>query len=56
VFAYAGAALSVLLLIDLSQRPLDTILTGEAIAQEIVCTVCSIGMPGFAGAGALSCR
>jgi uncharacterized membrane protein len=45
VFAYAGAALPVLLLINLSQRPLDTILTGEALGQEIVRTlVGSIGL------------
>ena len=45
VFAYAGAALPVLLLINLADRPLNTILTGEAISQEIVRTlVGSIGL------------
>ena len=45
VFAYAGAALPVLLLINLSDRPLSTILTGEALSQEIVRTlVGSIGL------------
>jgi uncharacterized membrane protein len=45
VFAYAGAALPVLLLINLADRPLSTILTGEALGQEIVRTlVGSIGL------------
>jgi uncharacterized membrane protein len=45
VFAYAGAALPVLLLINLTNRPLGTILTGEALSQEIVRTlVGSIGL------------
>jgi uncharacterized membrane protein len=45
VFAYAGAALPVLLLINISQRPLETILTGEAIGEELVRTlVGSIGL------------
>jgi uncharacterized membrane protein len=45
VFAYAGSALTVLLLINISQRPTSTILTGEAIGQEIVRTlVGSIGL------------
>jgi uncharacterized membrane protein len=45
VFAYAGSALPVLLLINLSERPLNTILTGEALGQEIVRTlVGSIGL------------
>ena len=45
VFAYAGAALPVLLLINLADRPLNTILTGEAFSQEIVRTlVGSIGL------------
>jgi uncharacterized membrane protein len=45
VFAYAGAALPVLLLINLSQRPLDTLLTSEALAEEIMRTlVGSIGL------------
>jgi uncharacterized membrane protein len=45
VFAYAGSALPVLLLINLSQRPLDTLLTSEALAQEIIRTlVGSIGL------------
>jgi uncharacterized membrane protein len=45
VFAYAGAALPVLLLINISQRPLGAILTGEAIGEELVRTlVGSIGL------------
>jgi uncharacterized membrane protein len=45
VFAYAGAALPVLLLIDISQRPLTAVLTGEAISEELVRTlVGSIGL------------
>jgi uncharacterized membrane protein len=45
VFAYAGSALTVLLLINISNRPTSTILTGEAISQEIVRTlVGSIGL------------
>jgi len=45
VFAYAGAALPVLMLINLTNRPLGTILTGEALGQEIVRTlVGSIGL------------
>jgi uncharacterized membrane protein len=45
VFVYAGAALPVLLLINLADRPLNTILTGEALSQEIVRTlVGSIGL------------
>jgi uncharacterized membrane protein len=45
VFAYAGSALPVLLLLNLSSRPASTILTGEALAQEIVRTlVGSIGL------------
>jgi uncharacterized membrane protein len=45
VFAYAGSALPVLLLINLTSRPASTILTGEALAQEIVRTVVgSIGL------------
>ena len=44
-FAYAGSALPVLLLINLSQRPLTETLTSEALAQEIVSTlVGSIGL------------
>jgi uncharacterized membrane protein len=39
VFAYAGAALPVLLLINLSQRPLGAILTGEALGEELVRTL-----------------
>ena len=39
VFAYAGAALPVLLLINLSQRPLGAIVTGEAIGEELVRTL-----------------
>jgi uncharacterized membrane protein len=45
VFAYAGSALPVLLLITLSRRPTSTILTGEALGQEIVrVLVGSIGL------------
>jgi uncharacterized membrane protein len=39
VFAYAGAALPILLLINLSGLPLWTILTNEALAEEIVRTL-----------------
>ena len=39
VFAYAGAALPVLLLINLSQRPIGAVLTGEALGEEIVRTL-----------------
>jgi uncharacterized membrane protein len=45
VFAYAGAALPILLLINLSGLPLGTILTNEALAEEIVrILVGSIGL------------
>jgi uncharacterized membrane protein len=45
VFAYAGAALPVLMLINLSNRPVTQILTGEALGEEIVRTlVGSIGL------------
>jgi uncharacterized membrane protein len=45
VFAYAGAALPILLLINLSGLPLGTIITNEALAEEIVRTlVGSIGL------------
>jgi uncharacterized membrane protein len=45
VFAYAGSALPVLLLINLVNRPASTVLTGEALGQEIVRTlVGSIGL------------
>jgi uncharacterized membrane protein len=45
VFAYAGAALPVLLLINISQRPLGTVLTSEVVAEELVRTlVGSIGL------------
>ena len=44
-FAYVGAALSVLILLYLYNRPLLSILTGEDIAIEIVSTLCgSIGL------------
>ncbi len=44
-FAYAGAALPTLILIDLYQRPLAQVLTGGQIAEEIVRTlVGSIGL------------
>lgn len=41
VFAYAGAALSVLLLLYLYDRPLLELLTQEDIATEVVRTLCS---------------
>jgi uncharacterized membrane protein len=45
VFAYAGAALPILLLINLSGLPIGTILTNEALAEEVVRTlVGSIGL------------
>lgn len=44
-FAYAGAAISVLILIYLYDRPLLSLLTGEDIATELVRTLCgSIGL------------
>ncbi|PRI12619.1 YibE/F family protein [Leucobacter massiliensis] len=44
-FAYAGAALSVLILLTLYQRPLLSLLTHEDIATEIVRTLCgSVGL------------
>jgi uncharacterized membrane protein len=39
VFAYAGAALPILLLVVLSNRPTSTLLTSEALAEEIVRTL-----------------
>ncbi len=45
VFAYAGAALPILLLINLSGLPIGTLLTNEALAEEVVRTfVGSIGL------------
>jgi uncharacterized membrane protein len=45
VFAYAGAALPILLLINLSGLPIGTIVTNEALAEEVVRTlVGSIGL------------
>lgn len=41
VFAYAGSALSVLLLLSLYDRPLAQLLSSEAIAEEIVRTLAS---------------
>jgi uncharacterized membrane protein len=41
VFAYAGAALSVLLLISMADAPLSMILTGNDIAEELVRTMSS---------------
>ena len=41
VFAYAGAALSVLLLISLADAPLSLILTSNDIAEELVRTMAS---------------
>ena len=39
VFAYAGVALPVLLLIDLYGQPLGTVLTSPDIAEELVRTM-----------------
>jgi uncharacterized membrane protein len=45
VFAYAGAALPILLLINLSGLPIGTLLTNEALAEEVVrVLVGSIGL------------
>ncbi|MBA3525273.1 MAG: YibE/F family protein [Geodermatophilaceae bacterium] len=45
VFAYAGAALPVLLILETLQRPFADIVTGEAVAEEVVRTmVGSIGL------------
>lgn len=45
VLAYAGAALPLLIVFDLSERPVGEILTGEIVAEEIVRTlVGSIGL------------
>lgn len=45
VFAYAGAALPALLLLEIYQRPFVDTVTGEAIAEEVVRTlVGSIGL------------
>jgi uncharacterized membrane protein len=45
VLAYAGASLPLLVLFTLSNRPLDQVLTGEVVAQEIVRTlVGSVGL------------
>lgn len=41
VFAYAGAALAVLLLVTLYQRPLGDLLTNEAVAEELARTLAS---------------
>ena len=41
VFAYAGAALPVLLLIELYQQPLASVLTSNDIAEELVRTLAS---------------
>jgi uncharacterized membrane protein len=41
VFAYAGAALPVLLLIELYGQPLTTVLTNADIAEELVRTMAS---------------
>jgi uncharacterized membrane protein len=41
VFAYAGAALSVLLLISLSDAPMSMVLTSNDIAEELVRTMAS---------------
>jgi uncharacterized membrane protein len=44
-FAYAGAALPILLLIDVSQQPFSTVITREALAEEVARTlVGSIGL------------
>ncbi len=45
VFAYAGAALPVLLILETLQRPFIDVVTGEAVAEEVVRTmVGSIGL------------
>jgi len=45
VFAYAGAALPVLLILETLQRPFLEVVTGEAVAEEVVRTmVGSIGL------------
>jgi uncharacterized membrane protein len=45
VFAYAGASLPVLLLIDLSHAPLSGVLTSEPLAEEIARTLAgSVGL------------
>ncbi len=45
VLAYAGASLPLLLLFSLASRPLEQVLTGEVVAEEIVRTlVGSIGL------------
>jgi uncharacterized membrane protein len=41
VFAYAGSALAVLLLLSLYDRPILDLLSTEAIAEEIVRTLAS---------------
>jgi uncharacterized membrane protein len=41
VFAYAGAALPILLLIDLYGQPLSNVLTTSNIAEELVRTMAS---------------
>jgi uncharacterized membrane protein len=45
VFAYAGAALPILLLIDISHQPTSSVLTSEPLAEEIARTLAgSIGL------------
>jgi uncharacterized membrane protein len=39
VFAYAGAALPLLLLFELYSRPAGTVLTGDAVAEEVIRTL-----------------
>jgi uncharacterized membrane protein len=39
VFAYAGAALPLLLLFDLYQRPFWTVLTGSEVGEEVIRTL-----------------
>ena len=41
VFAYAGASIVVLMLVDIYDRPLLDLLSSEAIAEEIVRTLAS---------------
>ncbi|MGY1616245.1 YibE/F family protein [Geodermatophilus sp. SYSU D00691] len=39
VFAYAGAALPLMLLFSISSRPAGTVLTGDAVAEEVIRTL-----------------
>lgn len=42
VFAYAGAALPLLMLFEISQRPLWTVITGAQIGEEIIRTLVGV--------------